>query len=246
MDVGINDLSFQFPFATERQAVDALENLAAMCLELESEKCTKVERIVSERIETTVELAPGKTLPQLLARVVSLDQKRYMMQLLVNRGKPYPKPENPFVFQERLSYLCAWAENRLVVSLASHEAFQRSFLPGRIEERDVQVANVSRQEHLKEHAILLGIRRYEANAVKHKTNRWNAYGKGRMASPMDLSDEEAQELLNRAIEVKGRLYARKHGKNYAFQNTMDNVYHGYIAEDLGDDILRELNKKVWE
>ena len=37
MDVGINDLSFQFPFATERQAVDALENLAAMCLELESE-----------------------------------------------------------------------------------------------------------------------------------------------------------------------------------------------------------------
>ena len=92
----------------------------------------------------------------------------------------------------------------------------------------------------------LGIRRYESNAGKHKASRPNAYGKGRVASPMDLSDQEAQELLNRAIPIKGRLYARKGKHNYTFPNTRDNIYHGYIVDELGDDILRELNRGAWE
>lgn len=93
---------------------------------------------------------------------------------------------------------------------------------------------------------LLGIRIYEANATKHKKDRDNPYGKGKVASPMDLSDEEAQELLDHAIWIKQRLYARKGNRNYAFQNTKDCIYHGYIAEDLGDDILAVLYERKWD
>lgn len=63
---------------------------------------------------------------------------------------------------------------------------------------------------------------------------------------MDLPDEEAQKLLDQAIWVKQRLYAR-HGKNnYAFQNTRECIFHGYIANDLEDDILAELYRKKWD
>ncbi len=60
---------------------------------------------------------------------------------------------------------------------------------------------------------------------------------------MDLHDEDAQDLLNKAINIKGRLYAKKNGYYYAFQNEMDIIYHGYRAEDLGEDIKRQLDKK---
>jgi hypothetical protein len=63
---------------------------------------------------------------------------------------------------------------------------------------------------------------------------------------MDLENEEAQSLLNRAVWIKGRLYARKNGKNYAFQCTGKNVYHGYIADDLGDDIKNGLSAHDWK
>ena len=39
---------------------------------------------------------------------------------------------------------------------------------------------------------------------------------------------------------------RKGKNNYAFMNTIGCIYHGYIAADLGDDILTELNKTKWD
>ena len=60
---------------------------------------------------------------------------------------------------------------------------------------------------------------------------------------MDLHDEEAQELLNKAIEIKERLYAKKNGHYYAFQNERDIDYHGYRADDLGEDVKRQLDRE---
>ena len=60
---------------------------------------------------------------------------------------------------------------------------------------------------------------------------------------MDLHDKDAQDLLNKAIKIKGRLYAKKNGYYYAFQNEQDIDYHGYRADDLGDDIKKQLDKK---
>lgn len=53
-------------------------------------------------------------------------------------------------------------------------------------------------------------------------------------------------IRNHAIWIKQRLYARKGKRNYAFQNEQDYIYHGYIANDLGDDILKELYKRKWD
>ena len=63
---------------------------------------------------------------------------------------------------------------------------------------------------------------------------------------MDLSDEEAQYLLDRANSIKGRLYAKKGRNYYAFQKTRECIYHGYIADDLGDDIKSAINSEKWD
>lgn len=67
-----------------------------------------------------------------------------------------------------------------------------------------------------------------------------------MGSPMDLNDEQAQDLLDRAIEYKGRLYGRCNGINYSFQNEQDVYYHGYIDNELGDNIISKLDDYNWE
>lgn len=70
----------------------------------------------------------------------------------------------------------------------------------------------------------------------------NFYGKGKVGSRMDLDDEEAQELLNKAIYIKGRLYGKKNGAYYAFQKERDVYYHAYRADDLGEDKKNILDK----
>lgn len=110
-------------------------------------------------------------------------------------------------------------------------------------EKKVELRNLSLNEHIDYYREELGLRRYIANDKKHKYDRENPYGKGKVGSRMDLLDEEAQDLLNKAIEIKGRLYAKKDGYYYAFQRERDIDYHGYRADDLGDDIKRQLDKK---
>jgi hypothetical protein len=108
---------------------------------------------------------------------------------------------------------------------------------------EISLRNLSKMEHINYYRKELGLRRYIANEKKHKFGRDNPYGKGRVGSRMVLHDEEAQDLLNKAVVIKGRLYAKKNGHYYAFQNERDIDYHGYRADDVGDDIKSRLDKE---
>lgn len=144
------------------------------------------------------------------------------------------------------SFLCAAAKADGLASMETNEDFKQTGIIGTIDGKTTEIRNISCEEHIYFHRKILGIRIYKANDKKHKKDRANAYGKGRIGSPMDLSDEEAQELLNHAIWIKQHLYARKGKHNYAFQNEQDCVYHGYIADNLSEDILKELYKRKWD
>lgn len=112
-----------------------------------------------------------------------------------------------------------------------------------VAEKEIDLRNLSKEEHINYYRKELGIRRYIANDKKHKFDRDNPYGKGKIGSRMDLHDEDAQDLLNKAVEIKGRLYAKRSGYYYAFQNEGDIDYHGYRVDDLGDDIKSQLDKE---
>ena len=130
-----------------------------------------------------------------------------------------------------------------MISLLSNSIFASPIIKGIVDYKEVKIRNLSKEEHIDFYRNELGIRRYVANDKKHKFDKENFYGKGKVGSRMDLHDEEAQALLNRAIYIKGRLYAKKNGYYYAFQNERDVYYHGYRAEDLGEDIKSKLDRE---
>ena len=247
MDIGINDLSFRFAFSSEQQALAAVEEFVDICKELEKPKCTNVDRLLSVRIDTTCEVAPNCKLIQLIQKLSDRQKRTYLIGLLTNRATYSQLPEVPFIYKGEQSYACAWACNgRMLVSLLSEPGIAEPVLKGHIQEKSVEISNISQKNHMHVHRHALGLRRYVGNSRKHKKNRSNPYGKGRVGSPMDLEETEAQELLDHAVWIKGRLYARYAGRNYAFQNTEDNIYHGYIADDLGEDIVRALDNYKWK
>lgn len=90
------------------------------------------------------------------------------------------------------------------------------------ERQNVEISNIAVMEHIKTHEEQLQIRRYEFNP-KHKID----VGWG---TEMDLTDQEAQELLMKAIPTDhtyNRLIAEKGGRYYSFRRHHDNCYHGY-------------------
>lgn len=59
----------------------------------------------------------------------------------------------------------------------------------------------------------------------------------------DRKDSYKHKVSCPLLDKNGRLYAKKNGFYYAFQNERDIDYHGYRADDLGEDIRRQLDRE---
>lgn len=180
---------------------------------------------------------------QLLQSFQTREERTFLLSLLTNQGTYCTEDGISCKIAEKESMVCAYAIDNILVSLLSHPLFETPLVKGYVAEEEIDIRNLSKEEHINYYRKELGIRRYNANDTKHKFDRDNPYGKGKVGSRMDLPDEDAQKLLNKAVEIKGRLYAKKNGHYYAFQNERDIDYHCYRADDLGDDIKSQLDRK---
>lgn len=246
MKVTVNDLAFEFPVYEKKKTMKVVKKFITICRNLESIRCHNVERLVRLGINMEKELYPNGTLHQIVHEIQDRNERTYFLGLLVNRDTKEIPIESSFVYKDLESFACAAAKDDCLVSIETNEDFKQTRICGIIDGKKISIRNISCEDHLYCYRDIIGMRIYKANDEKHKKDRDNAYGKGRIGSPMDLRDDEAQELLDRAIWIKQRLYARKGKHNYAFQNERDCIYHCYIADDLGDDILKELYKKKWD
>ncbi len=237
----VNDISFQYPYATAEYAVASVHKFLDICRRLESIEITQIEKIKIGEIDPLIEIAPNYKLIQLIKEFKDQEEKSMLLSILVNR----PTCEKKEVMCEidgKVSFICEQGIDNFLISLLSNQIFEKPQLDVKIGESTIEIRNLSKTEHMDYYRNELGIRRYVANDKKHKFDRENSYGKGKVGSRMDLRDVEAQNLLNRAINIKGRLYAKKDGYYYAFQNERDIDYHGYRADDLGEDIKKVLDK----
>jgi len=239
----INDVSFQYPFATRELAVEYMHKFLDICKRIKREEVTNVDEIKTAVIDTQREISPDFKLIQLLQSFETREERSFLLGLLTNHGTYRSEGKNLCQIGEKESWVCSYAIDNILISLLSHALFETPVVKGIIEGKEIDIRNLSQNEHLNYYRKELGIRRYIANEKKHKFDRDNSYGKGKVGSRMDLHVEEAQELLNKAVEIKGRLYAKRNGHYYAFQNERDINYHGYRADDLGDDIKCQLDRK---
>ena len=237
----VNDVSFEYQFDTIKNAIDYMHRFLDICKRIETEEVTNIQEIRTGVIDTQVNIAPDYKLIQLIQEFKEREERSFLLSILTNRGTYMADEECDCLIAGKKSSVCAQAIDNFLISLLSNEIFAQSLIRVTIEQNEVELRNISKCEHLDYYRNELGLRRWIANSVKHKPDRDNPYGKGKVGSRMDLDDEEAQELLNQAIYIKGRLYGKKDGKYYAFQNERDINYHGYIADDMGEDIKRKLD-----
>lgn len=209
---------------------------------------TNIEKIViAPDSDYSQEIVPGFVLQKIIGKIRDQEKKRYLLSILKNRDtltNDLNLP--PFRLSELESVLCACAKDHILVSVLSNPVFENTLLSGICGNEPVDLRNISQSSHIDIYKIDLGIRHYHANSVKHKADRINPYGKGKVASPMDLDDFTAQQVLNRAIFIDGRLYGRKNGKSYTFQQEQPCIFHGYIDDPLPQHISKELDKVLWD
>ena len=244
MIAAINDLPFGKVFSSKQEAVTKVRQWMKICKEIESEKAIAVTGLYSLPMNTSAEIAPGYPLIQLVKEFQTHDDRSYLIHLLANLGNPAPLPAAPFCMNGDSSFICAWARDGIVISLETDIAFGQPTLEGEIELQKASIKNISHKTHVEFYEEQLGIRRYEANPKHGKQPYMNAAG--HYVDAMDLDNDEAQKLLERAVEIDGNLYAKRKGQYYCFQRHHKNYYHGYQNNELKLHIRNRIDGVKWE
>lgn len=244
MIVVINDLSFKKFFSDKYEAIEKVRQWMNICKKMELQETTAVEKIYSIILDSDAKIAPDYPFIQLVRDFETRDEKRYLIHLLTNLSQPENMPQDPFFLNGECSNICSWAKDTAVISLESDLSFGVPTLDGKIKQDKVSIKNISKQEHIILYEEFLGIRHFEENKKHRKKPYIDATG--RHVAAMDLSALEAQELLNRAIEIDGNIYGKKNGKYYSFKKHRSNYYHGYQDNDLGLHIRNKIDAENWE
>lgn len=241
----INDVSFMYSFDTIAMAIEGMHKFLDICIRVKKDEVTNIKDIRTCYIDSQNEIGPNYKLIQLVQEFKTREERTLLLSILTNYGNYKASEDCKCQIAGKKSLLCEIGCQTVLISLLSDECFSFPILNVEIDNKSVEIKNISKDEHFETHRFEIGLRKYSANAEKHKKDRENPYGKGKVGSRMDLSDEEAQDLLNRAICIKGKLYGKKNGYYYAFQNERDIIYHGYRVDDLGDDIRSKLDKEFF-
>lgn len=241
MEIVTNDIVVQSQFQDKYTAIQEIKKSIKILQELR--KNTNFEGLFAERnIFRQWELAPNYYFEQLFSEnneLLSRDEKTLLKTMFVKYNRIKPE-EAVFCFEERESTQCAWAffHHAILFSVPVDEKWKSDKLEGFLKWEDenvnIEIGNLSVLEHIKIHEEQLQIRKYESNP-KHKVN----VGWG---TEMDLTDQEAQELLMKAIPAERaykHLIAKRDEKYYSFRRHHGNCYH-----DIGIIQCRR-NTKKW-
>lgn len=237
MRVAINDISFQYPFYNQTAALEALDCFLNICVEIKRKRYHYVEQIQCDQIDCNLQLAPGQSLIKLIQNLKQ-DQISLLLVLLVNSSCPHEG--EPFCVDGKSSYACAYAREGIIISLQSHRLFSSAKVEGEIGSLPYEIRNLSDGTHIEQHFEALGYRLYEPNPKHHLVPYLLG---GHTVSPMPLCDEEAQNLLDQAIEVDGHLLAKQDDTYFEFRSHSNIRFHGYQNDAISEQIKRKLDEQ---
>lgn len=235
MDLVFNDLPFKYEVENIYAANEILNRFISIIAELES-KNRKVQLICDESVDNLELISGEKLIKTFNNSLLRKDKRRILIKYFYH--KRLLKNDSVFIFKDAGSKICAYAsKNHIpVISLLTDDIFDSYVLKGAIQESEATVFNISQVCHIIVHSDLLKIRIYEFNP-KHKIG----YGWG---SPMDLSDDMAQQLLDEALPYDNDekcLVNTYNGRFYVFRRHFNNCYHGYRHDSLPEKIKRRFD-----
>lgn len=242
MDIIFNDIAMKYQFKDKYEAMEKIKTGVEAIIYFRRQDTSF--KISSQEKITGLEIAPGYYFSQLFSEkneILSQNYKTAIKTFFANFNI-LACENDKFIFDGIESVQCglAYRENGLLFSLGTRSPFFEQKISGEYtldgqDIKSVEIGNIAKKEHVDIHWLKLRKRIYEANP-KHKAN----YGWG---SLMDLKDDEAQFVLDRAIKAENderHLIARYKNIYYSFRCHWKNYYHGYQDHSMPEDMKRKL------
>lgn len=242
MEMIFNDISMRYQFQDKYDAIEKIKRGIEALLYFRKQDVSF--KLCSGEKITGSEIAPGYYFPQIFNEsnhILNQKYKTAIKTFFVNFNRINCENDK-FIFEGIESEQCglAYRKNGVVFSLGTRDSFLKPHICGEYTSDGkmsvtVEIDNISEIEHIDIHWFKLGKRIYEANP-KHKAN----YGWG---SLMDLTDDEAQYVLDRAViagDGEKHLIAKYHNIYYSFRCHWKNYYHGYQDNSMPEEMKRRL------
>lgn len=244
MKIAINDISFLKGFPDRYAADKALDEFGTLCLMMKKDEISQVvpERdiINSPTINKSLALAADYTLMDALKKMRqrNVDKFRFLVSKLTQYGVAEAEQEEEKVTIAGISSAhCALYRNDLFISLQSAEIFSEKWVDGILGTcQEVRLKNIAEQDHIYTYWRELGFREYELNP-KHGNREYVRAG-GKTVGEAPKTDELGQQLLNKVLIYKGRLFSvdvQNDNEIYEFRWSYANKYHGYCQKALSVD-----------
>lgn len=144
------------------------------------------------------------------------------------------------------SIACAIHFDGCLISLQGAEGFDQTVVDAKFRQDEGDLINHSIPNLILPDDIWTVRRRYEYNPKHPRQGSPKIIG-GNQISIMDLSDEEAQIVLDQGVAYGERqVYGIWNGKFYSFYPHRENLYHGYSVErdEVPEAIVRDLENRV--
>ncbi|WP_026491187.1 hypothetical protein [Butyrivibrio sp. XPD2002] len=243
MSLVINELSL-VGFADKYAFFIAIDMLDSIINELNNKFGIRIQDIFGKDINPLMLVTEELNYSQLLKEIPDRECRSRMFSLLVNT-REYCDAKNALFVEgvEAKGASYAYFDNGVMVSLSSRELFNRELVDCYDSDNNIcSVRNIAENAHIYEHANYIIVRVYQPNEKHREKEYIRSFGEE--VSEMDLDDETAQQVLNKAIVLNDRLYGVYNGEIYEFRKTLNYIYHGY---KLKDEILdKHLKKRILE
>lgn len=257
MKVAVNDISFLNGFAKISAARKALIQFAKVALQLRDERVSNVDTSIdivnSYRVNKSLELAPQYPLIRALNDIRSNSMESYLLilQILTMVGEETEDDLEEFGLLGYWSKHCAKHKNDFVLSIVSDKLFAQKTIEGTLNDgTGCVIRNIADKSHIDLYWEELGFRLYEINP-KHGMREYIRSG-GEKVGIAPESDELGQQLLNRAIKYKGKLFSvdmERNDRIFEFRRSYANKFHGFLQEDLTEDDEKRviaIARKIWQ
>lgn len=250
MIIAVNDMSFLKGFDTPYAARKALKQFADVGLGLKDERVSKVNMenniVNSPAVHKTMMIAPGYTLINALYDIKeeNMEQFLFIIQMLALCGEGTVECADEFSAAGCTSTYCAYHRDDFLLSIVSDEAFRQEIIKGVLNgSKQCEIRNISDVNHKYAYWEDLGFREYELNE-KHGNKVYYRAG-GIKVDIAPETDELGQQLLNKAVEMNGKLFSvdiENDNRIFEFRHSYANKYHGFRQEDLPVDLQKKIYK----
>lgn len=245
MGIVINELSLQ-SFSDIHAAQKAICDLISVFVTLDSKYDIRISDIYGGPVYSSYQIVKGVPFIQFINNVLTKDQRMVILSAM-QKTKKFSCEGIMLRYKgrEAVGATYAFENDGVTLSLLSEADFGEEVIEYTKEGKNVIVRNAFCEKDIIKHAEYITVRIFEPNP-KHGGKEY-IRSNGELVSAMDLDNDLAQRVLNKAVCVNGEVFGVHDGEIYEFRRTLNHIFHGFKRRNIDDYekniILQEFQKR---